>query len=211
VNVKFTKKGTFTYFCDVHAGMKATVSVVAKKAKAPSAKSDKKAVAKQVKAAAKAAKAAGTPTVPANSVYVGSAGKGGVEVFAMFPDAQTVPVGTTVKFQMSPGSVDVHTATTGPTSDPDLEKDTTSYLGQIAASFNSPTFRQEAVYPSEAPGTTGDLSPALHGNGFWGTGIMDTNAASPLPSEGSVKIAQAGTYTFYCLIHPFMSAKITAQ
>ena len=40
---------------------------------------------------------------------------------------------------------------------------------------------------------------------------MDRSAASPLPSSGQVTIAAPGTYTFYCLIHPFMKAVITAS
>jgi plastocyanin len=55
------------------------------------------------------------------------------------------------------------------------------------------------------------LTPTSHGNGFWGTGIMDTVSASPLPSSGKVTFAQAGTYNFYCLIHPFMKATVTAS
>ena len=33
--VRFTKTGTYTYYCDVHAGMKGTVKVVAKKRQGP--------------------------------------------------------------------------------------------------------------------------------------------------------------------------------
>ena len=72
---------------------------------------------------------------------------------------------------MHPASYDVHTATTGP-GNPESEPN--SYLGQIAASFNSPVFDPRAVYPSEPPGPAGTLTPALHGNGFWNTGVMDT-------------------------------------
>src|SRR5437899_1217510 len=38
--VKFTKKGSFTYYCNVHPGMKGVVHVVAQSAKAPTAKDD---------------------------------------------------------------------------------------------------------------------------------------------------------------------------
>ena len=30
MTVKFTKSGTFTYYCDIHPGMKGTVKVLAK-------------------------------------------------------------------------------------------------------------------------------------------------------------------------------------
>jgi plastocyanin len=209
VTVKFTKTGTFTYYCNVHAGMKGKVHVVARKAKAPSAKSDAKAVKKQVAAAIKTAKALQNPTVAADTVQVGNAGKGGVEIFAFFPAAKTVPVGTTLTFAMSAKTLDLHTATTGPG---DPENDPSSFLGKMANSIGGqPPFDQAGVYPSDPPTGVASLTPTLHGNGFWGTGFMDGSAASPLPSSGKVTIAAAGTYSFYCLIHPFMKAVVTAS
>ena len=35
--------------------------------------------------------------------------------------------------------------------------------------------------------------------------MLDASGASPLPGESSVKFDTAGTYTYYCLIHPFMA------
>ena len=67
------------------------------------------------------------------------------------------------------------------------------------------------VYPSEQPPATGTLTPALHGNGFWSTGVMDTAAGTPLPASNSVTFGAPGTYEFYCLIHPFMHATVTVQ
>jgi plastocyanin len=207
--VKFTKTGTFTYYCNIHAGMKAKVHVVAPTAKAPSAKSDAKAVKKQVAAAVKTAKALQNPTVAADAVQVGNSGKGGVEIFAFFPAAKTVPVGTTLTFAMSAKSLDVHTATTGPG---DPENDPNSFLGKMANSIGGqPPFDQAGIYPSDVPTSVASLTPTLHGNGFWGTGFMDQASASPLPSSGKVTIGAAGTYTFYCLIHPFMKMTVTAS
>ncbi|MDX6655560.1 MAG: hypothetical protein QOH62_353 [Solirubrobacteraceae bacterium] len=209
VTVKFSKTGTFTYYCDVHAGMKAKVHVVAPRAKAPSAKSDAKAVKKQVAAALKTAKSLLKPKVANDTVLVGNSGKGGVEVFAMFPATKAVAVGTTLNFVMSAKSIDVHTATTGPG---DPEKEPTSFLGKMANSIGGqPPFDQAGIYPSDPPGTVASLTPTSHGNGFWGTGFMDTASASPLPSSGKVTFAQAGTYNFYCLIHPFMKTTVTAS
>ena len=88
----------------------------------------------------------------------------------MSPAYLTVPRGTTVKFQMSKGSYEAHTATFGPG---DAEKEPTSYLGAIAASFAGPAPDPRAVYPSELPGTTAVAEPALHGNGFWNSGVLD--------------------------------------
>ena len=210
--VKFTKTGTFTYHCDIHPGMKGKVHVVAKRAKAPSAKSDAKVVARQVAAAVKTAKKLKLATPPSGVVDVGVAGPGGVEYYSIVGPKSPISVGTTLRFQMTKGSFETHTATTGP-GDPNNESDTTSYLNQVAATFQGAgPFDGRAVYPSDQPGgTPASLTPQLHGNGFWNTGALDLDNASPLPSNNSVRFDAPGTYQFYCLIHPFMHATITVQ
>jgi plastocyanin len=208
VTVKFAKAGSFTYYCDVHPGMKASVKVVAKSKSVPSAKADAKRVKDQVSRALAAAKAAAKAKPPAGTVDVGVAGKGGVEYFGMVPATSTVPVGTTLSFRMSPGTYEDHTATFGP-GDPD--KEPTSYLGTIAKSFEGATLDQSGVYPSEAPGTVATLAPTLHGNGFWNSGVMDGSSATPLPNSSKVTFGAPGTYNFYCLIHPFMKGTVNVQ
>jgi plastocyanin len=206
--VKFTKTGTFTYYCDVHPGMKASVKVLAKSKTVPTAAADKKAVKAQADAAIKTAKSLVAKTPAAGTIDVGEHGKGGVELMAFNPAAATVAVGTTVNFTMPVGSYEAHTATSGP-GDPGA--DPASYLGALAASFESPAVDPRASYPSEAPGTVATLTPTLHGNGFWNTGVLDAEAASPLPASGAVTFGAAGQYTFYCLIHPFMKTTVTVQ
>jgi len=210
VTVKFAKPGTYTYYCDVHAGMKATVHVVAKKAKAPSVKSDAKAVTNQVKKALKALKALSRTKPGSGTIQIGASAPHGVESYQFFPAATTVAAGTTVTFKMPVNSTEVHTATTGPG---DPEQDPTSYLGTISASLNGPGDPgtiAEALYASDQPGgTPASLTPTLHGNGFWNTGALDAAGATPLASSNTVTFTQAGTYTFYCLIHPFMKATVT--
>ena len=56
-----------------------------------------------------------------------------------------------------------------------------------------------------------DGEAATHGNGFWNSGALDSNSKSPLPANASLKFDTAGTYTFYCLIHPFMRGTVTVQ
>ncbi len=208
VTVTFKKIGTFTYYCNIHAGMTGKVTVKAKGRSVPSAKADRRAVKRQVAASVKTSKQLPKATPPANTINVGVAGKGGEEFFGFVPDKVTVPTGTTLAFRMSPGSYDVHTATTGP-GNPETEPN--SYLGQIAASFQSPIFDPRAVYPSEPPPAVGTLTPLLHGNGFWNSAVMDTAAGTPLPSSNSVTFGAPGSYDFYCMIHPFMKATVTVQ
>ena len=208
LTVKFTKKGTFTYYCNVHPGMKAQIKVVAPKAKAPTKKQVLKTVVNQAKKAVTIATRLLHTTVPAGVVEIGPAGPGGVELFEFAPSSLTVPVGTTLKFQMPAASRDDHTATTGPGNP---EQEPNSYLGQIAASFQSPQISQLAIFPSDPPGAPASLTPTLHGNGFWNSGVLDTSSATPSPNNNSVRFSQAGTYTFYCLIHPFMHTTITVK
>ena len=209
ITVTFKKKGKFTYFCNLHAGMKGVVTVKGKGASVPSAKSDKKALKRQVATALATAKKLPKTQVPANTIDVGAAGKHGEELFAFVPDALTVPVGTSVTFRMHPASYDIHTATAGP-GNPMTEPD--SYLGQLAKKFaEEPVPPGQAVYRSEPPATQATLSPALHGNGFWNSGLMDTSAGSPIASSDSVKFGAPGAYDFYCMVHPFMHARVTVQ
>jgi plastocyanin len=206
--VRFTKSGKFTYFCNVHPGMKGTVRVLRSSARIPSAAADRKAVKRTVKRDLATAKKLATKKAPTNTVNVGTAGPGGVDFYGMVPGNLAVPVGTTVNFRMDPLSREVHTATFGP-GNPETQP--TSYLGQIAASFQGAQLDQRGVYPSERPGTPAAYTAALHGNGFWNSGVLDNGASTPLPASNSVTFAQAGTFNYYCLIHPFMHGVITVK
>jgi plastocyanin len=207
VSVKFKKAGSYTYFCDIHPGMTGTVKVVKKRGAVPGSKADAQAVKKQVAAGLKTLKAVAKTTPAAGTVQVGGAGKGGVESFDFFPAASAVKVGDTLTFSMPVGSTEAHTATTGPG---DIE-DSSSYLGALAAGFEAPVIPGAALYPSDTPGAPAALSPTLHGNGFWNSGVIDAVEASAPPMANAVTFAQAGSYDFYCLIHPFMKATVTVS
>lgn len=208
MTVRFTKAGLFRYYCSIHPGMKGAVRVAAKNRPVPSAAADARRVKTQVAKALTVAKSLGKASVPTNTLDVGRAGPGGVSMFAFLPAKRTVPVGTTMTFRMQTGDFETHTVTAGPG---DPSKDPKSYLGAMTASLESPAARQEALYPSDLPVAPAALTPTLHGNGFWNSGGMDPIRASPLPQRTSVTFAAPGTYTLYCLIHPFMKATVTAQ
>jgi plastocyanin len=208
LTVKFTKAGSFTYYCDVHPGMKASVKVLAKSKSVPSAKADAKRVKDQVSKALALAKTLAKTTAPAGTVDVGVAGKGGVEYFGMVPATSTVPVGTTLTFRMSPGTYEDHTATFGPG---DPEKEPASFMGMLAKTFEGAVPAPTGLYPSDPVGTVGTLNTTSHGNGFWNSGVMDAGSATPLPASNKVTFTGAGTYTFYCLIHPFMKGSVVVQ
>jgi plastocyanin len=209
MTVKFTKTGTFAFYCDIHPGMKGSVKVLAKSKAIPSAKADAKRLNDQVARDLKIAKTLPKKTPAAGTIDVGEAGKYGIEYFGMLPATQTVAVGTTLKFQMSAGTREVHTATFGPG---DPEKEPNSYLGQLAAAFEPPVPRGDAIYPSDPPPAgPAALAPTLHGNGFWNSGAMDLASATPLPPSNVVTFAAPGTYNFYCLVHPFMHGTVVVQ
>lgn len=206
--VRFTRAGRYTYFCDIHPGMKGVVRVVRKRHRVPSARADRRAINRQVKRDLRVARRLSKARTPANVVDVGVRGPGNVEYFGMVPRNVTVHVGTTLRFRMGPRSTEDHTATFGP-GNPETQP--TSYLGVIARSFQGPgPFDPRAVYPSEMPPTLGTLTKTSHGNGFWNSGVLDTTTATPeVPSSNSVRFGQVGTYDYYCMIHPFMHGVIT--
>jgi plastocyanin len=210
MTVRFPKAGSYTYYCDVHSGMKGTVRVLAKSKPIPAAKADKKTLAAQLANDLKIAKGLTTATLPANTVTIGNAGAHGVEVYTFLPNTLTVPVGTTVKFQMSPKTYEDHTATTGPG---DAENDPNSYLGKLANSFEAPVIDPAGVYPSDPPPAgPAKLTTTSHGNGYWNSGVLDVLSATPqLPPSSSVTFTGAGTYRFVCLIHPFMRGTVVVQ
>ena len=198
LQVKFTKAGTITYYCDLHVGMKGVVRVLAKKKTAPSAAADKKTLKKQISRDFAVAKTRYNQTPPANTVYVGSAGKYGVEYFGFDPKVLRVPVGTTVTFQMTKGSFENHTATTAGAENADPEKVDNSYLGQIAQSFFNPAgFVPQGVWTSDNPDNgPATLTKSSHGNGFWNSGVLDVLSSTPdnlIPDRRSVTFGDAGT------------------
>ena len=199
--VTFTKAGTYTYFCDVHAGMQGTIVVREPRQPIPSAAQDARALNRQVNRAVRIAKRLSQTVVTGNNVDLGSAGPQGVEVFAMFPSSLTVHRGTVVRFSMTPLSREVHTAAFGPQ----------DYLNLLSNSVGGPPpWDQQAVYPSDrATVNPIPLTPTTHGNGFGNTGFMDSDATTPLPTSGQIKFNAPGTYHYQCLIHPFMTGTIT--
>ncbi len=207
MTVNFTKQGTYDYYCNIHPGMEGTVKVLAASKTLPTRQKVAANLKKQINRDINTAKGLSSATPPAGTVYVGMGGANDVEYFGMVPGTITVPVGTTLKFAMPPKTTETHTATFGPG---DPEKDPASYLGQVAAGFAKPVFDNISTYPSDVPGAPVALTPVLHGNGFWNSGAIDQNA-SPLPSSNTVTFGAPGTYTYYCMIHPFMKGTVVVQ
>lgn len=210
--IRFTRAGTFDYFCDVHAGMKGRVSVRPRRSRIPSARAHARAVARQVAADKRVARGLAAATPPANTVLLGNYGGDGVDYLGMLPQRLTVPVGTAVTFRMPANSREVHTATFAPG---DAEQPAT-YLGSLVAGFEGPQIDPRASYPSEPPGTSATLTPTLHGNGFWNSGVLVAEErreafGGQIPSSATVTFGAPGTYPFICLIHPNMKGEVLVQ
>jgi plastocyanin len=203
MTVRFTKTGAFFYYCDIHPGMRGIVDVVPGNAAIPSARQARRALAHQIANDEKVAKTLAAKTrVPARTVSMGAASSTGVEFFGFLPATLRVARGTTVKFAMPTKSREPHSATFGPGP---ATKGTT-YVGQIASTFEGPgPFDPRATYPSEP--TPGTLTSTIHGNGFYNTGLL-SSASSTLAQATTITFGQAGTFDYYCLIHPFMHGKV---
>jgi plastocyanin len=200
----FTKRGTYSYFCAIHPGMKGTVKVVGKAKKRSTRKTVKKAVAKQgAKAIKQATKLAGFAGPAAPGVQAGNDNTHIVNL-SFFPANRTVAVGTTVTFSMPKVSSEIHNVAFG---DP-------TYLQGLIAGFIAPgptgvALDPRTVYPSD-PALV--LDGTNHGNGFVNTGLLDTDPNTPFPAKASITFAKAGTYEYVCVVHgPEMKGTITVQ
>ena len=201
--LRFTKKGTFNYFCVVHPGMVAKVHVLGAGAKVPSAAQDKKAAKREQKATLQRVQrltsGLGTEDLQL-TMQAGNDKTSGATVFKFFPSNPTFKVGDTVTLQMAPSSTEVHTFTFG-------NEQSNTALGDFLV---GQTIDPRGGYPSEPPPAgVPSVTTSMHGDGFYNSGLLDNATASPLPSSTKVTFGAAGTYQLICLVHPFMKSTVT--
>ncbi len=99
---------------------------------------------------------------------------------------------------------EIHTMTFGPQPSPDLVLAQPQPSGPPRLQFNPLMFLpSDAVLP---PYTGGN-----HGDGFFNTGIMDSNPQTPPPSSVSVTFTNPGSYLYECTIHPGMQGTIKVE
>ncbi len=203
LTVKFTKAGTYKYFCDVHPGMIGYVVVRPKGKSIPSKKKDAATLQSEVNAQGAAAVKLTKVKQPADHVSLGESDSLGLELYSMFPSTLNVNAGTTVTFSMSPDTREVHTASFGPT----------AYLTQLSNAVGPPgPSGQVALYPSDSPAAGPiPVTPTSHGNGFANSGGLDQDPTTPLPTSTKFTFTTPGTYHFECLIHPFMQGTIVVH
>jgi plastocyanin len=200
--LKFTKKGTYTYYCTVHTGQKATVKVVGKGKKVPSNKANTRAAKKEYAKVVKKLKKDGKFAGPAGNAVEAGHDTLKTTFLRFFPAKKSVPVGATVTFAMPKVTTEIHTISFGPA----------DYLQATADGFVAPdpsgalVLSGQVAFPSDLPPFSYDGTS--HGNGFFSTGVLDREAATPSPGEAQVKFTKAGTYDYICLIHPDMKGSI---
>jgi plastocyanin len=212
-SVKFTKAGTFSYYCPIHPGMDATVKVLPKGKAVPSARADTARVNAQLAKDLANLKTLDKKAPPAgNVIQAGQDLASGETLFRFVPAQKTVPAGTAVTLTMSPKSTESHTFT--------FAKDAKT-LSDLAKVFIAPLpgtgkagpptlgLASQGVYPSEAP--LGTYDGNNHGDGFLNSGVLDADPKSPLPNAVTVTFTTPGTYQYICLIHPDMKGTVVVQ
>jgi plastocyanin len=203
--LRFKRTGTFHYLCLLHPGMEGKVRVVRRSKRIPSRAADRRAAKREQKATLERVQKLSTGNGLAldKTVQAGNDTATGATVFKFFPQNPQFKVGDTVTLQMPPRTTEAHTFTLGPTNGKDL------YNDQLAAALLGPVFEPRGVYPSDPPTAVPSYDGRNHGNGFFNTGFLDRDAASPDPSSSQVRFTAAGSYSLICLIHPFMTATVT--
>jgi plastocyanin len=206
--LKFKRRGTFGYVCLVHPGMAGKVKVVKRGRKIPSARKDRRAARRELKTTLQRVQrlttGLGTEDLE-KTIQAGNDRRSGATIYKFFPQNPTYHVGDEVTLRMAPRSTEVHTLTLGPTNGKD------AYNDVIASSFEGAAIDQRGIYPSDDPklGVPSYTGTSFHGNGFYNSGVLDADAASPPPGSTKITFTAAGTFDLICLIHPFMTNKVT--
>jgi plastocyanin len=130
----------------------------------------------------------------------------------MFPKTRTVSVGQPVTFTMA-GEYrsEVHTVTFGPEKvRASVEK---NFFGPLPGiSPVTVGLLPIGAYPSDPPSSaTPTYDGANHGNGFWNSGLLDNDRASPFPASVTITFTKAGTYDYECVIHEHMDGRIVVR
>jgi len=201
----FPTPGVYHLFCQVHPGMKATVTV--KAAGGPVPKTPVQVTAQSLSglaagwAKAKAEVAAAKP--PANTVYMGLGTTSAL--LAYFPKALTVKAGTTVNFvNRSPS--EVHNLVFGGKKYYAGLQKKTDLLPQGP---NSPNQVAPFLPFGSDPKGQSTYDGTNHGNGFFVTPLTAGDPHVPLPHASKVTFTKPGRYSYFCWIHgPDMSGTI---
>lgn len=208
--VKMTgKPGSYRFICSLHPGMKLAVTVKAKGARVASARDDARRAKAQYAAAIKKVKRLAAAKPPAGATVKAGNDAGTIAFFGFRNAKPTIKAGQAVTFKMSETSTEIHNVAFGPVDY--LEALSRRFIAPVPGPGGLPVFTlaPEVIYPSDPPGASVAVDGANHGNGFFNTGLLDTDKASPSPDRAVVRFAKAGTYGYMCNVHPSMRGTVT--
>jgi plastocyanin len=211
-NLRFQRRGTFTYYCIVHPGMKATVKVVSKKTRIASPAASEARRTRQIASYVSSSKrlsAAAPPATAAPTVEVGRT----TPIYAlyrMFPATLTVNAGQAVTFTMAGQfTSEIHTVTFGPEKvRAGIERNFIAPL--TGAPKGTLALSARGLYPSDQPPLPA-YDGTNHGDGFFNTGVLDNDPASPFPVSAQITFTKPGTYHYECVIHEHMDGTIVVR
>lgn len=191
----FAKPGRYKVYDALHPKVVNQVVVKPKSAKVPSAAADKVAAQKQLLKLVKEAKKLASPKVAAQTIKVGNDSTH-VGFYQFFSQA-TVKAGEPVTITAGKTVDDVHNLAIGPVSYLKTHSGEGD-LFQPAPGFSSVGLAPEVIYPSQ-PGSA--VFDGTQNGGYFNSGAIDTDKASPLPSSTTVTFTKPGTYKYICLFH----------
>jgi plastocyanin len=199
--LRFTRTGTFTYYCAVHPGMQGRVRVVSTRRRVPSEAQNRAAATAELNSLARQARAAAAAPAPtAGNVDLGRAPRGRrFTINAFFPSAITVTTGSAVTFSMAGQNTnEIHTITVG-----------AQTREQIPFVTNTGTINPVAAFPSDPPPTLPPWTGVNHGNGFLNAGLHDNDpATSTIPNTARIQFNAVGRFQLKCLVHDGMDATV---
>ncbi|MCW2952152.1 MAG: hypothetical protein JWQ48_1322 [Conexibacter sp.] len=203
----FPKQGVYRYDCVIHPGMEGTVRVEPRGVRIPTRAQDAVAQKRQLVSDARIARQLANFTPPPGTVS-GGHDRGQVVQFRFFPPSTHVNVGDTLRLTVT-SRAEAHTFSFGPAGY--LTRLSSALVIPVPARRGPPTlvFNGQIAFPSDPPPTLPPYRPTLHGNGFLNTGILDGDPRTPNPSSATVRFAQAGSYDYICLLHPWMHGTVT--
>ncbi|MGI8556767.1 MAG: cupredoxin domain-containing protein [Solirubrobacteraceae bacterium] len=202
--LKFSKTGSFRYFCIVHPGMEGTIKVVAPGRKAQTPGQVHAAALAQQARVFKQAALLGKIKPAGGHVRVGNDSNGATWL-RFFPHNRTVKVGQTVTFDMHARD-EIHTVTFGPESYTlGLENSFTQVTPQPGGP-PSVSLDPVSAYSSD-PRPLPPYDGTNHKIGFENSGILSNTG--PQPSSASFTFTKPGTYRYECVIHQGMDGTIT--
>ncbi len=208
---RFPSRGTYTYLCTVHPGMRGRVRVVARSSSVPSADRHRRAARRQFRSSVIRARKLNRFQGPrCNRIQAGSEERE-VELLHFVHRRRTVRAGTTVTLQMPRDSRDRHTFTFGP--EPYLRQITEGFITPEPGGEGPPTFVFNPLinYPSDTLSALPPYTGTNHGNGFFNTGVLDRTDKTPNPGSARVTFTTPGTSGYICLIHPNMKGTVEVR